>query len=356
MKRSFFIFILVLLIFITGCTEQIDKIDDIKTIPEEIIEEVEVPEAITVTIPTAIENNCFGFLTGAPREVKTISLMKMSWSRPHIGPFVWDHIERDKGEFYFDETDLWVRKAQKNKIATLATIWPYAKWDQEDCHSTECYVSSQDTFSFDLPKSRCVPCNMESYKNFLIKLVNRYDGDGMNDMPGLELPIKYWEILNEPEMNDPKLTFYKGTPEEYVQILKSSKEAIKSTCSDCMIVQGGAAGIDKYMLDYWKKIFDLGGADYFDIANIHYIDFGDLTTLNVKEFKKLMDTKGVSKPIWVTEAEYHQKGEVAASVRGALNAGADKIFFTRFVVGQTGPPIPGKYSPVYNEVIESCDN
>ena len=75
-------------------------------------------------------------------------------------------------------------------------------------------------------------------------------------MPNLKIPIKYWEILNEPEMNELGLTFYKGTGQEYVEILKNSNESIKATCADCKIVQGGAAGIRPEMLSYWEKIFD----------------------------------------------------------------------------------------------------
>ena len=185
-------------------------------------------------------------------------------------------------------------------------------------------------------------------------MVERYDGNGIKDMPGLKIPIKYWEILNEPEMNGPKLTFYKGTQEEYVQILKSSKEAIKSTCSDCKIVQGGAAGTMDFMLAYWKNIFGLGGGNYFDIANIHYIGSGDLATLNVKQFKKLMNDNGVNKPIWVTEAQYRSEDQIEISVDGALNAGASKIFFTQFIPGQFGVPQSGGYSKVYDKVVSKC--
>jgi len=309
----------------------------------------------TVSISSSIENNCVGFLTGAPEEAETIALIKGGWVRPHSGPFAWGWIEKEKGDFNFDDVDTWAEEAQNNNVATLATIWPYADWDQAKCHSKECEVTTEDQFyprgkGDGIPKSRCAPCSMEDYKTFLTKLVERYDGDGIEDMQGLKLPIKYWEVLNEPEMKDAYLTFYKGTQEEYVQILKSSKEAIKSACPDCKIVQGGAAGIDTNMLAYWRKIFELGGDDYFDIANIHFINFGDLSTLNVKDFKKLLQEKGINKPLWVTEAEYESESQVESSFTGALNAGASKIFFTRFVVGQKGPPVPGQYSKVYDNL------
>ena len=308
-------------------------------------------------ITKSVEGNCIGFLTGIPGEAKTIILTDGGWARPHPGPFVWDHIEQEKGKFNFKATDDWVKNAQDNNIALLATIWPYAGWDQAGCHINECEVSAQDQFSQPLqllPKSRCAPCNANDYKKFLSSLVERYDGDGIDDMPNLKIPIKYWEILNEPEMNELGLTFYKGTGQEYVEILKNSNESIKATCADCKIVQGGAAGIRPEMLSYWEKIFDLGGANYFDIANIHYINSGDLSTLNVKDFKKLMQKKNIVKPIWVTEVEYSSESQVEESVDGALNEGASKIFFTRFKVGQSGPTRPGEYSKIYKKMPLKC--
>jgi hypothetical protein len=351
MRKVIIIATLIIFTFLIGYVVY-EKIitNDIESEKDESEEKPILSEAKKLTIPSEIENSCFGFLTGSPDETRMVSEIGMGWSRPHIGPFIWGDIEVSKNNFDFSETDLWVKKAQDNNIATLGTIWPYSDWDQEGCYNTECFVSSQDQFYSLLPKSRCSPCNLNNYEEFLVKLVERYDGDGVNDMPGLRIPIKYWEILNEPEMNEPTLTFYKGTPEEYLTILKSSKTAIKSTCSDCKIVQGGAAGTMDFMLDYWEKMFNMGAGDYFDIANIHYIGFGDLDTLNVKEFKKLMSDNNITKPIWVTEAEYHKESDIINSVSGALNEGAEKIFFTRFVVGQSGPPTPGKYSPVYKEI------
>src|SRR3989338_5396554 len=367
MKRI--ILILFILVLFTGCAQQIKESseEEIETQPSVIPEEGMKKETVTesqeekktITIPAEVEENCIGFLTGNPQEAELINLIGAAWARPHSGPFAWGWIEPEKGEFDFVLVDEWIEKAQENNVAILATIWPYAERDQKQCHSSRCEVASEDQFYpwgeiGGIPKSRCAPCNLEDYKSFLSKLVERYNGNGINDMPNLLIPIRYYEILNEPEMKESDLTFYKGTEEEYVQILKLSNEAIKSACQECKIVQGGAAGIRYDMLSYWRKIFDLGGADYFDIANIHYINSGDLNTLNVKDFKKLMQEKNIDKPIWVTEAEYNSESQVEASVDGALNAGASKIFFTRFKIGQKGPPKIGEYSTIYEKMPLKC--
>ena len=58
---------------------------------------------------------------------------------------------------------------------------------------------SKKSFWKKVTKYLSKPCSMDDYKTFLLKLVDRYDGDGSNDMPGLTKPIKYWDVMNEPE-------------------------------------------------------------------------------------------------------------------------------------------------------------
>ena len=66
------------------------------------------------------------------------------------------------------------------------------------------------------------PCSMENYKIFLTKLIDRYDGDGNNDMPGLTKPIVHWIMNEEFRM------FFKGKEDEFVEIFNFSSKLIKS--------------------------------------------------------------------------------------------------------------------------------
>lgn len=313
-----------------------------------------------LSIPSSIENNCIGFLTGTPEETATIKLIGAGWTRPHPGPFSWGAIEPTQDSYDFSDTDDLVKAAQQNNVLILGTIWPFASWDQED--EPNCKVSEQDQFypkdprgRLGIPPYRCKPNDMQAYRKFLSELVERYDGDGERDMQGLRLPIKYWETLNEPDMKSPTLTFFIGNEKDYVEVLKESYQTIKQKCPDCSIVQGGAAGSQQEFLSFWDNVFELGGGNYFDIANIHFIGMGDASTLNVKAFKSLLDKHNIKKPIWVTEAEFGSSGgDVKASMQGALNAGASKIFFVSFKIGGHGPTAPGEYSAEYKEAVQLC--
>jgi len=296
-----------------------------ETVKDLMVNESE--EIKTLSIPKGIEDNCFGFLVASPDESKYITKTKFTWVRPHLGPFIWGEIERSPGKYDWHEIDKWVGETQVNNLVLLATLFPYASWDQDSCRNTSCEVFSQDGFYNDLPKKRCAPCDYKAYEKFLQKLVERYDGNGKNDMPGLEIPIKYYEILNEPDMKDPGLTFFKGSHEDLLKIMKISYETIKAKCPDCTVVQGGAAGNGDEGEEYWNEMFKLGAYNYFDIANIHFISFGDTDTLNVANFKSLLDKHNIDKPIWVTEAGLDSESEILSSVNGAFAAGAKKIFF-----------------------------
>ena len=52
------------------------------------------------------------------------------WVRPHPGPFIWNHIEKEKGNFTWDEVDAYVIYAQEHNQTILATIWPHANWSK----------------------------------------------------------------------------------------------------------------------------------------------------------------------------------------------------------------------------------
>jgi hypothetical protein len=95
--------------------------------------------------------------------------------------------------------------SQTYGINILATIWPFADWDQKNCYEKN--FSTNSWIFPELGKYRKKPCDTFAYKSFINQLVERYDGDGINDMPGLHVPIKHWEVSNEPSMQKDWLVF-----------------------------------------------------------------------------------------------------------------------------------------------------
>ena len=240
------------------------------------------------------------------------------WVRPHPGPFIWNGIEREKGVFSWEEVDKYVVYAQEHNQETIATIWPHANWEQKTCKRKK----ARSPFGKRFTKYLSKPCSMESYKNFLIKLVDRYDGDGKNDMPGLSKPIKYWQIMNEPEFK----MFFRGTEEDFVEIFNFSSKLIKTKQKDSVIVMAGAAGMFPENKKFWKSALPKI-KDHFDIAAIHHITPPEGKCDKefwVDDFSNLLKSLKINKPIWVTEAMVG-KCKVIATYARAFASGAEVI-------------------------------
>ena len=218
------------------------------------------------------------------------------WVRPHPGPFVWNNIEKEKRIFSWDKADKHVTYAQNHNQTTIATIWPYSNWEQKLCKRKK----GRSPFGKRFAKYLSKPCSMDNYKIFLSALVDRYDGDGVNDMPGLTKPIIYWEVMNEPEFR----MFFKGTEDEFVEIFIYSSKLIKSKQKDAVIIMAGAAGMFPESKKFWKSALPKI-EDHFDIANMHHITPPDGKCDKdfwVGEFSELLQSLNIDKPIWVTEA------------------------------------------------------
>jgi len=303
----------------------------------------------------------FGFLRNAfDMDLEKIEKTGATWLRPNFGYFVWGVMQKDENaSIDFSKTDELVRNAQKHGLHLSITLFPFADWDQKT-NGDKCKVSANDEM---LPKSkggfttpglpyyRCNPNNWTAYEKWLTAVVERYDGDGKEDMTGIETPIHYYEIGNEPDLTkDPRsdagMVFYIGTPETYAELLQKSYKAIKSANSNVQVLIAAPAGVQPDFIKFWERVFSTPKiADSFDIANIHCIsapnqDNNNPTSisagdLNVTVYKNLLLSHKIIKSIWVTEAENIQGNNVDENVKrlkdsvaNALKNGAEKIFFT----------------------------
>ena len=261
------------------------------------------------------------------------------------GWYYWNSVEEEKGNFDWDFFDEQVDMLQDDNAYIVPVIFPFAAWDQETCHPEKKYEAE-----FDARKGGRIkvgkPCDIDAYANFLTKTVERYDGDGTDDMPGLKIPIKYWEIMNEPSMQGGEiggmgedLKFFVGTQEEYVEILKASYQTIKQADPEAKVLHAGMAGVSDDDEEFWGPIFAAGAGEYFDIANIHTINtHDDREDMYVLKAKRLFEKYGLSdKPIWITEVQFGELAEAPDNIEEfnqlmvratafSLALGADKLF------------------------------
>ena len=222
-----------------------------------------------------------------------------------------------------------------------------------------------------LPIYRSNPGDWLAYEKWIKSVVERYDGDGKNDMPGLEIPIKYWEVMNEPDLTspepDPRLDFYTEDSAAYATLLLKTSKAIKEVDPKAKVLIAGAAGGNDNFLNFYRDVLkNKEVINMFDIGNIHCISNDNYDSFNVEPYKKMLREFGINKPVWVTEAEAFisndpdiNSTQTYESTKNALAIGAQRIFFTRYEFEnlQKGPepPPPDRNLPVPKITVKGSD-
>lgn len=157
-----------------------------------------------------------------------------------------------------------------------------------------------------------LPVDEQKYLNFVKAVVERYDGDGKNDMPGLKNPILYWQVGNEPNN--------RGGIKDFAKFQKITYQVIKEACSQCKVLVGGAAQpivpnkgfvmdereyFDRFSVEYEPILKELNG-EGFDIFDFHWYGTagGDYRKLGLvyERIKVLLKNYGFDGvPVWITE-------------------------------------------------------
>ncbi len=234
-----------------------------------------------------------------------------SSNRDVVGAFAWNVIQPEKGGAYdWDIPDKTMAAAGKAGQTFSAVIQPFAAWDTKERIDPDHCVGI-DFVYFDYAAGK--PVDMDAYTKWITAMVERYDNDGVDDMPGLTTKVGDWEVGNEVEGQ------CGGTlidPATYVSLLTATHDAIKAADPDALVLNAGALELKgdngntiSKTVDFWNDFFALNGADSVDVFNMHYNRerAGATATLDIyKEhltfFRDLLDDSGhESMPVWLTE-------------------------------------------------------
>lgn len=154
------------------------------------------------------------------------------------------------------------------------------------------------------------------YINFVKKAVERYNGDGINDMPGLKSPVKFWQVENEPEVSigsgGPNENFdWKG----FAEILKATYDAIKSVDPNAKVLSAGMVSPprpdmrEKTIEKFWEPLLKELNGRYIDIFDFHWFDISITDSYGTyKKMRDTLDKNGFAKTeIWMTETGLSSK-------------------------------------------------
>ncbi|MBU4070316.1 MAG: cellulase family glycosylhydrolase [Nanoarchaeota archaeon] len=135
---------------------------------------------------------------------------------------VWDWIEPSEGNYNWTNYDKAIQEIESLDATASFKIWCSSSW------ATEYKIISEEDY-----RHASMPLDINSYKTFLTKLIERYDNDGIDDMPGLKFSHNYFHMQGEPENH------WMGTKEEYVELLDITYDTIKEANPNAKIISGG---------------------------------------------------------------------------------------------------------------------
>lgn len=280
---------------------------------------------------------------------------------------VWGRIEPEKGHFdwsFISRIDDFISRNHKKGIQMMITILTPNPWDQLPPEKAKDFLKKQHgeqekELTFRLPK------DLDAYANFLQKIVERYDGDGVDDAPGSPT-VRYWQIDNESDI------FWKDNPENFARLVKLSYKAIKKASPEAQLVLSGV-GMPRGFLAFYvpmlrklDEIKDKPEEKYFDIFDLHWWVGGEGGYLTApdrhfmgeisdfREYIKAVRTElekyNYHVPVWITEMctytgkirqknlsflpyqnEIQQAGELLKRFVYPLSLGVEKIFWSTIV-------------------------
>ncbi len=156
----------------------------------------------------------------------------VQWGREEIS---WANLQYARGKWnrdnrmLYDQHLLEMHNAGYQTIGMLLTTPDWAR--VSDCtERTNAYAA----YGITTHEYWCPPQYVQDYADFVQGIVERYDGDGVDDAPGSPR-IAVWQIWNEPNHWET----WPGTPAEYGLLLEAGYRAAKAADPTALVATGG---------------------------------------------------------------------------------------------------------------------
>ncbi len=173
------------------------------------------------------------------------------------------------------------------------------------------------------------PDHLDDFGDFMAALVERYDGDGIDDDPCRRV-VKHWELYNEPDGGSkPGDVRWGNFGAEYAEMLAVVYPAVKAADPEAKILLGGiaydwfddqTAQPGPFVRSFVPDVLAAGGGAYFDVMNFHvYPAFAPNWVAELSDgpglleksqaLRSLLAEYGLEKPMMITEAGSHSNAD-----------------------------------------------
>lgn len=228
-------------------------------------------------------------------DAEQVRALGARWVRVHTAtwPFAsWYHAQKRASPF--DSVDTLVDVLQAAELEPLFVVGPWP--GNQTANYTDRYV----------------PEDMAGYRSWVRRFVERYDGDGQDDAPGLRRPVRFWEVDNEPDLHHrvpPRGARPGGVdpsefqrPEEYAEVLLATAAAIRAADPHAQVLNAGiyqAAG--DFGQGYLREVLAVEGVrEAIDILAVHAY-FEERTPRRYREALDFAEEVAGDKPVFITE-------------------------------------------------------
>lgn len=153
----------------------------------------------------------------------------------------------------------------------------------------------------------------DDYESSLRALIERYDGDGENDMPGLKVPVVVWQFDND-----------SLSASEYQAVMQSTYETVKAEGADLKVLQGLQYNMGSGQEGFWRDVYGESTARNFD-----YAAFGGAVD-DLEAYKNFLAANlDFSAEIWLVGFGVNDSSgaELFSEVVSAFAGGVDKLIY-----------------------------
>lgn len=174
---------------------------------------------------TGIDESPFGFLDVPPDRFDYYEDIGVRWlelarENERLG---WGSVEKTEGVYDFSEHDASIcglYSKGMNVIYVTRPINPLygTVWVEGDLAATDEYPDG----------------HLNKWANYINALVERYDGDGIEDAPcPSAIKIKYYQLVHELLSTD--MDYWQNNRDQYAEVFETTYRAMKSKCGDCVL-------------------------------------------------------------------------------------------------------------------------
>jgi len=158
-------------------------------------------------------------------ELDSLKAGGIKWIRPNR-TFNWDIANPREGIFDTSVMDSIVKWTGERGLHIVPFIMSTPEWVVD--RSYEFLDAKQKKEYF----RRLLPAKMEYWRDFWRFVVERYDGDGYKDYSELKIPIKYYEVWNEPRAK----LYFLGNLEDYCNLYIEAQKGALEADPECIVI------------------------------------------------------------------------------------------------------------------------